>query len=99
MKILWNFNNKELYFILYLLIINLLAFITFALDKRKAMKKDFRVPEATLLFLSLLGGGLGGLMAMVIFKHKLSKKLFYIGLPVIIISNIIIELMIINYIK
>lgn len=99
MKFLSDFNDYELYFLFYIVGINLLTFIVYGVDKRKAKKKKHRIPEITLIFLSLIGGGLGGLMGMVIFKHKLSKRLFYIGIPIIIILNKITELIIFNYIK
>lgn len=99
MKILSNFNNQEIYFLVYLILINLIAFIAYGVDKNKAKNKGWRISEFTLIFISIIGGGLGGLVAMVIFKHKLSKKSFYIGLPLIIVLNIIIELVIFNYLR
>lgn len=98
-NILSNFNNHELYFITYLISINLISFLVYALDKKKAKNKEWRIPESTLILLSIIGGALGGLMAMAIFKHKLSKKIFYIGIPLIIIINKIVELVIFNYLR
>lgn len=99
MDILSKLNTHEIYFITYLVLINLISFLVYGVDKKKAKNKQWRIPESTLIFLSLIGGGLGGLIAMVIFKHKLSKKLFYIGLPIIIIINKIVELAIFNLLR
>lgn len=94
-----NFNHYEIYFILYLILINFISFSVFGLDKYKARKKKNRISEANLIFLSLIGGGLGALFAMLIFKHKSSKKLFYLGIPLITLLNKVLELFILNSIK
>ena len=99
MKFLSNFNNYELSFIFYLTLINIITFITYGVDKSKAKRKQWRIPEFTLILLSLIGGGIGALIAMVVYKHKLSKKSFYLGIPFIIIFNRILELAILNYIR
>ena len=56
--------------IIYLVIINLIAFLAMWLDKRKAEKSKWRIPENSLLLLVLLGGGIGGIAGMYIFRHK-----------------------------
>lgn len=94
-----NFNRVEIYLLVYLAFINLLSFILFGIDKRKAKRKEWRIPESSLFGVSILGGSTGSLIGMVIFKHKLSKKPFYIGIPLIIIITKIIELIIFNYIR
>lgn len=94
-----NFNNNEIYLLIYLIIINLLSFILFGIDKGKAKRKEWRISEASLLGISILGGAIGSLIGMVIFKHKLSKKPFYLGIPLIIVINKIVELIIFNYIR
>ena len=99
MDILSSFNTQEVYFLTYLTLINLISFLVYGVDKKKAKNKEWRIPESTLILLSIIGGALGGLMAMVIFKHKLSKKIFYIGIPIIIIINKIIELAIFNLLR
>ncbi|MCR4747619.1 MAG: DUF1294 domain-containing protein [Clostridiales bacterium] len=72
------------FFIAYLVIINVAAFLLFAYDKRQAKSGGWRVPEATLLMSCFLGGSVGGLAAMNFCRHKTKKPLFYIGVPVII---------------
>jgi uncharacterized membrane protein YsdA (DUF1294 family) len=94
-----NFNNKEIFFLAYLICMNLFSFILFGIDKKKAKKKEWRIPEASLIGVSVFGGSLGALMGMVIFKHKLSKKIFYIGIPLIILVTKIVEIIIFNLIR
>ena len=87
MDILLNYSSWETQIIIYLIIINIISFVLFGIDKRRAKRKLWRVSEKVLLATSLLGGATGALIAMVIFKHKLSKKSFYIGVPVLIVLN------------
>ena len=54
----------------YLLAANLLTFVTYGIDKYKARHKKWRIPEATLLLLAALGGSIGALLAMRVFRHK-----------------------------
>ena len=69
----------------YLLLINVITFAVFGIDKFKAIKHKWRVKEAALFGLSLMGGSLGGLLAMYLFHHKTRKLIFVIGIPLILI--------------
>lgn len=99
MDILLNYNNKEIILLSYLLSINLSSFILFAIDKKRARKKKWRISEKILLITSFIGGATGSLMSMVIFKHKLSKKGFYMGVPVFIVLNRIMVIWIFSIVK
>lgn len=81
--------------IIYLLIINLVSFLSMGIDKWKAKRGAWRIPEQTLISMVLLGGGIGGIIGMYMFRHKTKKPRFYIGFPVILISEIIIAVYII----
>lgn len=76
--------------IIYLVFINLFTFFMMWLDKRKAKKGKWRIPENTLLLFVLLGGGIGGIAGMYTFRHKTQKAKFVIGFPVILICEIIL---------
>lgn len=78
--------------LIYLFAINLIAFLAMGLDKWKAKKSAWRTPEQTLMSLVLLGGGIGGIAGMYTFRHKTKKPKFYIGFPVILISEIVIAI-------
>ena len=73
---------------LYLLAINLLAFLIYGADKWKAKHEKWRVPEKTLFLLALLGGSVGALAGMRAFHHKTRKWYFRFGIPTILILQI-----------
>lgn len=75
--------------LLYLLAINLITFLAMYIDKRKAKKGNWRTKESTLFTLVLLGGGIGGIAGMYLFRHKTQKPRFVIGFPAILIIEII----------
>ncbi|MCI9441261.1 MAG: DUF1294 domain-containing protein [Ruminococcus sp.] len=76
--------------VLYLFWMNILTFIVFWLDKWKAVHGKWRIRVSVLLGLSFFGGALGGLCAMYLFRHKTQKVCFKIGLPVMLIAQIIL---------
>ena len=76
--------------IYYLLAINVIAFLAMWIDKRKAQKGKWRIPENTLFLITLLGGGIGTIAGMYTFRHKTKKLKFTIGLPAILILEIIL---------
>ena len=69
-------------FYVYLGIINLITFAVFGLDKRKAQRHRYRIPERTLLFLSVIGGCYGALLGMYRFHHKTRHRKFTVLVPV-----------------
>ncbi len=83
-------------FLLYLIVINLSTFILFGMDKRKAVNKKWRIPESTLLGLSIIGGSVGSFLGMNLFKHKTKKLYFKFGLPIILILQIILFLVVLK---
>lgn len=76
------------FLILYLLLVNAVAFVLMLVDKRKAIKNKWRIPEATLLLWAALGGSIGALAGMYIFRHKTKHPKFTIGVPVILALQI-----------
>ncbi|MEE3356924.1 MAG: DUF1294 domain-containing protein [Lachnospiraceae bacterium] len=74
----------------YLLTINVVAFLAYGLDKYKAKNDLWRIPEATLITLAVIGGSIGALLGMRFFHHKTKKPKFYVGVPVILIVQIVI---------
>ena len=78
--------------LLYLLIITLVTFFVFGWDKLCAKRDKRRVPEGTLFLLALLGGSIGALLGMRVFHHKTLHKSFTIGIPLILILQVIVPL-------
>lgn len=68
----------------YLLTINAVGFLIMLTDKRCAQKKLWRIPEATLFTVAILGGSIGVLLGMRVFRHKTRKPKFFVGIPVIL---------------
>lgn len=79
--------------IIYLIAINVITFLVYGIDKWKAKRSKWRIPEATLLGLAVIGGSIGAWLGMKVWHHKTMHKKFMFGLPVIII----IQLLIIGY--
>ena len=77
------------YLVVYLCIINALSFLLMLIDKQKAKKKRWRIPERTLLGVSAIGGSLGGLLGMYLLRHKTLHKRFAIGIPLMFIIHLI----------
>ena len=69
--------------LVYLLIINALGLLLMLIDKQKARKNRWRIPERTLLTVAILGGSLGSMLGMKLYRHKTKHPKFSIGLPVI----------------
>lgn len=80
------FTGKTI--IIYFIIINLLGFLAMYIDKQKAKKGKWRIPEKTLFIITALGGGIGTIAGMYTFRHKTQKIAFVIGFPVITIVEI-----------
>ncbi len=76
--------------IIYLISINIIGFLIMWIDKRKAIKGSWRIPEKTLFIITAIGGGIGTIAGMYIFRHKTKKLNFIIGLPLITILEIIL---------
>ena len=78
--------------LIYLLVINLMAFCAMWWDKRRAQHGEWRISEAGLFTLVLLGGGIGGIAGMYVFRHKTKKLKFTIGFPTILITEIVLAI-------
>ena len=74
--------------LIYLIAINLLTFLVYGIDKCKAKRSAWRIPEATLLGLAIIGGSIGAWLGMKVWHHKTLHKKFRFGIPLIIILQI-----------
>lgn len=72
----------------YLALVNLLAFCLFGIDKSRARKRRFRIPERRLFASVLAGGGAGALAGMYGFRHKTRHRLFTAGVPLVLLAQI-----------
>ena len=78
--------------LLYLLIINAVGFVLMLSDKQMAKKNLYRIPEATLMTAAALGGSIGSLIGMYTVRHKTKHLKFVIGIPAILIAQIVLAL-------
>ncbi len=74
--------------IVYLLILNIAGYGSMWMDKQKAKKRRWRIPEKTLFVIAALGGSIGSIAGMYHFRHKTKHKKFVIGMPVIVLVQI-----------
>lgn len=81
---------------IYFLGINVIAFLVYGLDKYKAIRHEYRISEKNLFLLALVGGSLGAFLAMHIFRHKTRKPYFAIGIPVILIIQLVLSLSVVR---
>ena len=79
--------------LIYLLIINLIGFLIMLIDKQRAVHKEWRIPEKTLIGVSILGGSIGMFIGMSSFRHKTKHKKFTIGVPFILLMQICIVIL------
>lgn len=91
-------NTLTKLLLLYLLIMNALGFLLMRIDKKKAQKNRWRIPEATLMWVAALGGSIGSLVGMNTFHHKTRKPKFSIGIPMLLVLQIAIAVAISYYI-
>jgi len=76
--------------VIYYLLITIVTFAAYGIDKRKAIKNQWRIPERALISLAFLGGFLGAIAGMSIFRHKTKKLKFRILVPIASILHIIL---------
>ncbi len=85
--------NSLTYLIAYMVLVNIIGFALMGIDKRKARKNAFRVPEATLFAMAIIGGSLGSFLGMHLFRHKTKHLSFIIGMPAILVIQIVIGIL------
>ena len=83
-------ENFIIYFVIYLIVINLIGLFIMYLDKKKAMYGRWRIPEKSLIIIALLGGSIGCMIGMKLFRHKNQKIKFVLGYPTILIAELIL---------
>ena len=91
-------DNLELGIRGYLVIINIVTFVVYGIDKWKAKRGNWRISEAALLMLAVIGGTIGALLGMKVWHHKAMHLKFKYGLPLILLAQIALIYLIIRVI-
>ena len=78
-----------LYFSSYIAVMSIIAFLMYGADKMFAVKNMWRISEAVLLLIAFVGGSLGALLGMIVFRHKTNHLKFQIGVPVILLLQVV----------
>lgn len=92
----WEFFGKHKLLMIYLAVINIVSFVTFAIDKYNAIKGKSRVRILTLLGIAFVGGSIGGLLGMYTLRHKTRVNYFTVGLPLMLVMHIMILFFVMN---
>lgn len=85
-------NYSIIVILIYLVVMNIIGFASMGIDKSKAKRGAWRIPEKTLFLIAILGGSIGSIVGMKQFRHKTKHKTFTIGMPAIFIIQVIIIL-------
>lgn len=80
----------------YLIIINIIGFLLMGADKKKAIKNQWRIPEKSLFICSIFGGSIGTWTGMYAFRHKTKHWYFVIGMPLILVLQVLIAFFILQ---
>lgn len=82
--------------VIYFASINILGFTMMGIDKYKAKKRAFRIPEATLFIVAIIGGSIGSILGMYTFHHKTRHWYFVYGMPIILLLQIAVIIFLLN---
>ena len=82
--------------IVYFVFVNIIGFALMGIDKYKAKKRAFRIPEATLFIVAIIGGSIGSILGMYAFRHKTRHWYFVYGMPFILIVQVILVIAFLN---
>ena len=74
--------------LIYLVAINVVAFVVYGIDKYKAVRSKWRIPESTLIGLAVVGGSVGAWLGMKFWHHKTLHAKFRFGIPIILIAQV-----------
>lgn len=91
-----RFFEDKPYLLIYLGLINLISFLAFSFDKYRANRGKRRLKNGLLLGLSFIGGAIGGLIGMKVFRHKIKKAYYKMGLPLMILMQVLILVLFMN---
>ncbi len=89
-------NVAKCFLVGYLIAVNLIGFAAMGMDKHRAKKRKWRIPEVRLFLFAAIGGSLGSWLGMYVFRHKTRHWYFVVGIPVILALQIVLSVFIIR---
>ena len=89
-----NMNDIRIIIAIYLGIVNIIGFILMGVDKSKAKRRKWRIPEATLFLVAAIGGSVGSIIGMYTFRHKTKHWYFVVRMPVILLIQVVVLLLV-----
>ena len=92
----WSFFNQHKVLIIYLVVINFITLAAFAIDKIAAIEGRSRIRIVTLLGLAFIGGSLGGLIGIYLFRHKINIDYVTVGIPLIMVMQVVVTFYLMN---
>ncbi len=75
---------------------SVITFVMFRIDKYRAVKGGYRIPIAVLLGMAFAGGSIGALLGMLVFRHKIRKNYFSVGVPLILVMQVVLLMCVVN---
>ncbi len=89
LELVREFLSAEFYnFIFYIIILSFITLIFFGVDKYRSITRKWRIPEAVLLSLTVIGGAFGAIIGMILFRHKIRKPMFFVIVPLAVVLYI-----------
>lgn len=88
---------KSIFF--YYVVMNIFAFILYGVDKRRAIKKEWRISERSLILVSVMGGAFGAFVGMYVFRHKIRHIKFQLIIPLTVIVHFVLIYLLIKYLN
>ena len=83
-------TDYHLFIAIYIIAVNLVTFVTYGIDKYKSIKRKWRISQATLLTMAVIGGSIGAWTGMKVWRHKTMHKKFTIGIPIVFVIHLFI---------
>ena len=97
----WNFAFWDVFVeyrwtLWFVAAVSVVTFVMFGIDKYRAVKGGYRIPIAVLLGMAFAGGSIGALLGMVVFRHKIRKNYFSVGVPLILVMQVVLLMCVVN---
>ena len=92
----WIIDNAITFMVICVIILNMFGFLQFGVDKAKAKKGKWRIPEQSLFMTALFGGSVGCILGMYVFRHKTKHNSFKFGMPAILLLQIAAVIAVMN---